>query len=124
MGQHKHNPNAIAAQSGQLPPKSKQMGTRERDYLVLAWSFQICFDALTLVLNDPKSMGKDVFGRNRLKKLCADLKAKTREILPGLSYGNESSHVRAQVDRELQKIYGEDFTPWQNRYELWDDRGI
>lgn len=29
MGQHKHNPTAIAAARGELPPKPKKMGKRE-----------------------------------------------------------------------------------------------
>lgn len=31
MGQHKHNPKAIAAKNGELPPKPKPMGKREAD---------------------------------------------------------------------------------------------
>ena len=36
MGQHKHNPTAIAAKNGELPPKPKQMGKRERERLMYA----------------------------------------------------------------------------------------
>lgn len=31
MGQHKHNPVAIAAAQGKLPPKKKRPGKREQD---------------------------------------------------------------------------------------------
>lgn len=31
MGQHKTNPTAIAAKNGELPPKKKPMGKRERE---------------------------------------------------------------------------------------------
>lgn len=31
MGQHKHNPTAIAAKNGELPPKPKKMGKREAE---------------------------------------------------------------------------------------------
>lgn len=31
MGQHKHNPTAIAAKNGELPPKPKKKGSRELD---------------------------------------------------------------------------------------------
>jgi hypothetical protein len=31
MGQHKHNPTAIAAKEGKLPPKPKKKGKRELD---------------------------------------------------------------------------------------------
>jgi hypothetical protein len=29
MGEHKHNPTAVAAKNGDLPPKKKPMGTAE-----------------------------------------------------------------------------------------------
>ena len=31
MGQHKHNPTAVAAAHGELPPKSKKKSKRQRD---------------------------------------------------------------------------------------------
>jgi hypothetical protein len=36
MGQHKHNPTAIAAKNGELPPKPKPMSKRQRDTLLYA----------------------------------------------------------------------------------------
>lgn len=35
MGQHKHNPTAIAAKNGELPPKPKKMGKREAERLLI-----------------------------------------------------------------------------------------
>ena len=97
---------------------------KQRDMIVMSWSHQMCYDALTLVLNDPEVMGKDVFGRKRLNRLCKALNAKISEIIPGMSGAVNSSYIRAQVDRELQRICAEDFEPWEERYEFWDDRGI
>lgn len=97
---------------------------KQRDMIIMAWSHQMVYDALTLVLNDKEVMGKDVFGRQRLNKLCVALNAKITEMLPGVSGSVNASHIRYQVDRELQKICGEDFAPWEERYEYWDDRGI
>ena len=37
MGQHKHNPTAIAAAKGELPPKEKPMGIAESRELVYTW---------------------------------------------------------------------------------------
>lgn len=34
MGEHKHNPTAIAAREGKLPPKKKPISKREREHLV------------------------------------------------------------------------------------------
>ena len=97
---------------------------QQRDRIVMSWSHQLCYDALTLVLNDPEVMGKDVFGRKRLNKLCVALNAKISEIMPGMSGAVNASHIRRQVDDELRKICGEDFEPWTERYEYWDDSGI
>lgn len=36
MGQHKHNPTAIKAKNGELPPKPKKMSKRECDRLIYA----------------------------------------------------------------------------------------
>ena len=37
MGEHKHNPTAVAAKNGELPPKKKPMGTAESREWVYAW---------------------------------------------------------------------------------------
>lgn len=37
MGEHKHNPVAIAAKNGELPPKKKPMSTAESKEWVYAW---------------------------------------------------------------------------------------
>lgn len=34
MGEHKHNPTAIAAKRGELPPKKKPMSKRKRDAIL------------------------------------------------------------------------------------------
>lgn len=46
MGQHKHNPTAIAAAKGELPPKPKKMGKREIDRLLYAKCKEILYKPL------------------------------------------------------------------------------
>lgn len=41
MGQHKYNPTAIAAAKGELPPKPKKIGKRERDRLLYDKCYEI-----------------------------------------------------------------------------------
>ena len=123
MGAHKHNPVAIAAKNGDLPPKTKF--TYEQFTLIASWCFQFMFDMLTLVLRDPDVMKKDVFGKRRRKMLEAALNERAQLFLPGLDKTNpKSSYVRAMADRELEKADPEDFQPWPERYWLWDDSGI
>lgn len=102
----------------------KQQERIARDMVVTGWARQEVFDALTLVLHDPEVMGKDIFGEERLNKLCVALNDKVNEIRPGLSNQANASHVRRQVDDELRKICKNSFVPWEERYIYWDDRGI
>ena len=37
MGEHKHNPTAIAAKNGELSPKKKPMGTAESRECIYEW---------------------------------------------------------------------------------------
>lgn len=46
MGQHKHNPTAIAAAKGELPPKPKKMGKRESERLFYAKCAEILYKPL------------------------------------------------------------------------------
>lgn len=46
MGQHKHNPTAIKAQNGELPPKPKKMGKREADRQLYAKCQEIIYKPL------------------------------------------------------------------------------
>ena len=44
MGQHKHNPTAIKAQNGELPPKPRdKLSKRERDRLLYAKCQEILY---------------------------------------------------------------------------------
>ena len=46
MGQHKHNPTAIAAKNGELPPKPKAMSKREAERLIYAKCQEILYKPL------------------------------------------------------------------------------
>lgn len=46
MGQHKHNPIAIKAKNGELPPKPKKIGKRESDRLIYAKCQEILYKPL------------------------------------------------------------------------------
>ena len=36
MGEHKHNPTAIAAKNGELPPKNPKLSKRQQEALMMA----------------------------------------------------------------------------------------
>lgn len=46
MGQHKHNPTAIAAKNGELQPKPKPMSKRERERMLYAKCQEIIYKPL------------------------------------------------------------------------------
>lgn len=47
MGQHKTNPTAIKAKTGEIPPKKKPMGKRERERIIQAKIMKILFAPLS-----------------------------------------------------------------------------
>lgn len=95
-----------------------------KQQILTSWVCQAMIDAMILVLNDPEVMWKDRFGEKRLEKVVYAVEEKFKEVAPGFSRKTNASYVRAMVDRELAKICGEKFAPWEERYELWDDKGI
>lgn len=46
MGQHKHNPTAIAAKKGELPPKPQKMSRREAKQILYAKCAEILYKPL------------------------------------------------------------------------------
>lgn len=46
MGQHKHNPTAIAAKNGELPPKPKKKSKRQLDREIYAKCQEIIYKPL------------------------------------------------------------------------------
>lgn len=57
MGQHKHNPTAIAAKEGKIQPKPKPMGKRERDRMLYAKCQEILFRPLAEAYEKMKTEG-------------------------------------------------------------------
>lgn len=70
MGQHKHNPTAIAASNSELPPKPKKLGKRESERLLMR---MICAEMYNrtgiapssnggIVIRNPESGKAEEFG--------------------------------------------------------------
>ena len=95
-----------------------------RELIIKLWTTQLCMDAVTLALNDPEYMGKDVLGRKRINKLKKGIEKYYHEIIIGTTNDVKASYVRSKTDERLEAICGEDFQPWEVRYEYWDDKGI
>lgn len=79
---------------------------------------QFMTDTLMLTLNDPEVMGKDVFGKERIKKLV-DAWGKTFDTFHGaLESGDEADYYQEKMDLALKRLLGEtDFQPFPERYD-------
>lgn len=92
--------------------------------IIQRWTAQLCLDCMTLVLNDPEVMGKDIFGPARLQKLGEAFNREYERFIVGLSPDVSASYVRDKMDERLERIWGPEFEKWPERYYLWNDKGI
>lgn len=69
---------------------------------------QQILDMMTLVLRDPKIMGKDIFGKDRLLKVVKGIGEKIDDYELAWRKHDETDHVQKQLDQNLAEAYGED----------------
>ena len=80
--------------------------------------FQKCWDLLQLVLHDPKVMGKDTFGKKRIKKIYWAMKDLEKELGTAwlTSKYNDADVRQRDLDALLGEIWGEELCPFHERY--------
>lgn len=79
---------------------------------------QYMTDMLVITLNDPAVMGKDVFGRERIKRVVEAQGKYYDTFFESLTNANESDYLRAKIDEAIKRILGEDnFVPFIERYD-------
>jgi hypothetical protein len=78
--------------------------------------FQRCFDLVQLCLRDPKVVGNDAWGRERLKRLLVTLGEYDKEFAPAFQCGNESDVLQDHLDRRLREVAGDNMPPFATRY--------
>ena len=80
--------------------------------------FQKCWDLLQIVLHDPKIMGKDTFGRERIKKIYWAMK--DLEKVLGTAWSptqyNDADVQQRNQDALLNEIWKEELCPFYERY--------
>ena len=80
---------------------------------------QQILDMLSLVLNDPKIMKKDTFGKKRLIKIVEGIGNCIDEYQPAWERKDETDYYRAKLDASLANIYGEELhDSFDKRYEF------
>ena len=80
--------------------------------------FQKCWDLIQIVLHDPKVMGKDTFGKERMKKIFLALREVEKELgkawLPSVE--RDADVMQRDLDALLKEIWDDDLQPFQERY--------
>lgn len=80
--------------------------------------FQKCWDLLQIVLHDPTVMGKDTFGRERIKKIYWAMKEKEKDLgrawLPTME--KDADVCQRDLDALLKEIWKEELCPFHERY--------
>lgn len=97
--------------------KKLQEKKRLQEYFVKKWTAQMCMDVMTIVLNDSEIMGKDTFGRERLKRIGEAFNKQFAECLIALLPHPENEYMRVKIDEAIKRIMGTDALTWNERYE-------
>lgn len=77
--------------------------------------FQKAMDYWQMVLHDPRVMGKHTIGEKRMQKLTAAVMAKDKEYCLAYSNHKEADYYQEKMDEELQAIYKDKITPFNER---------
>lgn len=80
--------------------------------------FQKCWDLFQIVLHDPKVMGKDTFGKKRIKKLYWAMKEYEKQLgrawMPTMY--NDADVCQRDLDALLKEIWQDELCPFSERY--------
>ena len=77
---------------------------------------QLFVDCLSMVLNDPAVMGKDVFGEDRIRRVIQAVMRERDCWIDAVNPGSEADYMREKLDQRLKQIFRKDFAPFELRY--------
>lgn len=83
---------------------------------------QYMTDMLVLTLNDPNVMGKDVFGKDRLKKIIDAWAEKYDAFHAVLECNDETDYYQVKLDACLRRIFGDQMDNFGARYPWIQDQ--
>lgn len=112
----------MAKKNAYLEKKKEMQDTR--DLLIRMDTEQLMCDSFMMTLNDPKYVGKDVFGEKRLNLIAEGISYYYHQLIVGLTNRPEASYVRHWRNERLKKICKDSFQPWEECYPAWYDKGI
>lgn len=80
---------------------------------------QQILDMMTLALRDPKIMGKDTFGKDRLMKVIKCIGDNIDKYEPAWQKSEETDYYQNKLDAALAEAYGEELhDSFHKRYEF------
>ena len=77
---------------------------------------QRMWDAIQLALRDPEIMGKDTLGRQRMEKVYKGIQKYVDGYHTAFTNAVEADYYQEKMDDALREIWGEDLTPFRERY--------
>lgn len=77
---------------------------------------QKMWDYMQIALRDPEIMGKDVFGRKRLEKLYRKTIELANYFHTAFTDDKEADRVQRDMDAALKEVWGDDLSPFYDRY--------
>ncbi len=80
--------------------------------------FQKCWDLIQICLRDPEAVGKDTFGKERIKRLYQSLKKYEKELgAAWLPTKEKDADVKQRdLDALLKEIWGDELCTFYERY--------
>lgn len=78
---------------------------------------QQIIDMMSLTLNDPEIMGKDVFGKDRLVKVVKGIDDYIDKYQPAWEKSAETDYYQEKLDSAIAGIYGENIDRFYDRYK-------
>lgn len=77
---------------------------------------QKMWDYIQIVLRDPKVMGKDTFGPERLAKIYMALKETKDRYHTAFTADKEADYYQEELDAQLREIWGDKTLSFYERY--------
>lgn len=96
----------------------KARDERDRKFFMagMEMGVQLAHDYIQVALREPKTMGKDIFGRARIAKLFGRVQELDEYFNPAFSKSVEADKFRDELDKCLEEIRKEDLVPFEKRY--------
>ena len=96
----------------------KRMKEREQAVLDIGeeMGIQKIWDYMQIALRDPAVVGKDVFGRERLKKLYKRMSEYANYFHDAFTMHPEADVRQEELDKLLEEVWGDDLQPFFERY--------